>query len=83
MNPIINSIQNQQTQNLAQAYKQFASAGNPMNYFMSIAQCNPQLQPIVQMIRTGNSPESIARSMMQQRGINPDDFIRQIKGPTL
>jgi hypothetical protein len=54
-----------------------------MLYFMNMAQSNPQLQPIAQMIRTGNSPEAIARNIMKQRGINPDEFIKQIQGPVL
>mgnify|MGYP003532737616 CR=1 FL=1 len=82
MNPLFNAMQinplASQSQSLMEAYKNFQSIGNPMLAFQKMAQKNPQLQPIMQMLQNGANPETIARQLMEQRGINPDTFIRQL-----
>jgi hypothetical protein len=82
MNPLFNALNTTTSANnassLMQAYKTFLNAGNPMVVFKQMAIKNPQLQPILSVIESGGNPEQIARQMMAQRGINPDEFIKQL-----
>lgn len=82
-NPIFDMMKNQQfnnnTNQLSQIYKMFSS-GNPTAIFSQIAQKNPQLQPVLQLLNKGVNPEQIARQMMAERGINPETFLKQIIG---
>lgn len=59
---------------------QMMQSGNPMQVFQSLAQQNPQLQPVANMIRNGGNPQQIFFSMCQQRGINPQQFLSSITG---
>lgn len=77
-NSIYNSIQTTQMNGLGQIYSAMQS-NNPMQIFHSLAQGNPQLQPIVQMLQNGNNPETIFRALARQRGIDPNQFINNLK----
>lgn len=59
---------------------QMMQNGNPMQVFQQMAQSNPQLQPILNMLRNGGNPQQIFMNMCQQRGINPQQFINSITG---
>lgn len=82
MNPLFNALNTtpvaSNTSSLMEAYKMFSSMGNPMSVFKQMAIKNSQLQPILKAIESGGNPELIARQLMSQRGINPDEFIRQL-----
>lgn len=60
-------------------YQMIASSRNPIATFQQIASNNPQLQPIAQMLQYGASPEQVFRQVCQQRNVNPEEFINQIK----
>ena len=60
------------------AYQVLTTAKNPMQAFYQIAQQNPNLQPIVNLLNNGANPQQLFVSMCQQRGINPNEFIRNI-----
>ena len=75
LNPINNNANIGAIQN---AYNILANARNPMQAFQQIVMNNPQLQPIMNMLRNGANPQQLFNSMCQQRGINPNDFIRSI-----
>lgn len=76
----LNPINNMNMGAIQNVYQMFANAQNPMQVFQQMAQRNPQLQPIVQALRNGGNPQQIFNNMCQQRGINPNDFIRSITG---
>lgn len=84
-NPLFNSLNqsfntnqiNPNMDSLKQAYQMFKNSKNPRVLMQMMAQRNPQLQPMIQMLNNGGNPEQIFRSMAQQRGINPDEFIKQ------
>ena len=79
MNPIFNATNVQPLQyNINQLYKLFCSKGNPMQLFMMIAGNNPQMKPIVEMIKNGTNPEQLARQLLTQKVINPDDFVKSL-----
>ena len=51
-----------------------------MQAFHQIASQNPQMQPILQALQGGANPQQLFASLCQQRGINPQEFMRQITG---
>jgi hypothetical protein len=66
--------------NIQALYQAIMGGGNPMQAFQRIASQNPQLQPIMQAIRGGANPRQLFNTLCQQRGINPQEFMRQITG---
>ena len=82
-NPIFSMMNNQQfssnVNQLSQIYKMF-STGDPMTIFTRMAQRNPQLQPVLQLLSRGANPEQIARQLMAERGVNPEEFLKSIRG---
>lgn len=74
----LNPINNMNMGAIQNAYQMLANAQNPMQVFQQMAMQNPQLQPIMNMLRNGANPQQIFNSMCQQRGINPNEFIRSI-----
>lgn len=57
------------------AYDIFTHSKNPEEVFMKMADKNPQLQPIAQMIKSGGNPQQIFLNLCNQRGINPQQFL--------
>lgn len=53
---------------------------NPMAMLESMAAQNPAMQPVMQALRSGMSPQQVFQSLCQQRGINPQEFLRQLTG---
>ena len=84
MNPLNNNMkmisQNPNMAQYKQMYQMFKNAGNPIQMFTNMAQNNPQLKPILQAINSGTSPQQIFNSMCQQKGIDPNEFIKNITG---
>ena len=66
--------------NIKGIYQAMSQAKNPYQMFMNLAANNPQMQPIVKAMQNGGDPQQIFTSMCQQRGINPNDFIKKITG---
>lgn len=58
----------------------YRSMGNPMQMIQSMAMQNPRFQPILQALQGGANPQQLFNSLCQQRGINPQEFIRMITG---
>lgn len=65
---------------IRQAYDIFTHSKNPQEVFMKMAEKNPQLQPIAQMIQRGGNPQQLFFTLCQQRGINPQQFLNSITG---
>ncbi len=61
-------------------YQALINSKNPIQLFNTMAQTNPQLKPIVDMLNQGISPQNIFTSLCKQRGINPNEFLKQIQG---
>lgn len=62
------------------AYRMFSQSKNPMQLFMNMASKNPNMQPIMNMIQNGGNPQMVFNQLCQQRGINPQEFLRNITG---
>lgn len=60
--------------------QQVKGAQNPQAMLAQMLQNNPNTAAISQMLRGGNSLESIARQMAQQRGIDIEDLVNQLGG---
>lgn len=65
--------------NLQQMYKAMQS-GNPTQVFQMMAKNNPNMQPVLKLLDNGMDPKDIFYKMCQQRGINPDEFLKNITG---
>ena len=66
--------------NLKDIYKILSKSNNPMQVFQNIAQNNPRMAPIMDLLNKGYSPEQVFNAMCQQRGLNPQEFIKSITG---
>ena len=51
-----------------------------MQMFQQIAMKNPNMQPVLNMLNNGANPQQLFYQMCKQRGINPDEFIKNITG---
>lgn len=60
-------------------YQAFQNTKNPMALFQQMAQSNPQLQPIMNMLRQGMNPNQLFNQVCQQRGINPQELINMLR----
>ena len=59
-------------------YNMLVNSRNPIQLFNTMAQNNKQLKPIVDMLSKGIDPKDIFNSMCEQRGINPQEFLKSI-----
>lgn len=85
MNPLYNMVMgaaggggNNMLSFLISAYK---SGGNPMAVLQQLAQNNPNAQEFLSLIQ-GHTPqqmEQVCRNICQQRGINFDSALAQVK----
>lgn len=65
---------------LQNMYQSIFKSKNPMQAIQQMAANNPRFAQISNLMKQGRNPESIFREMAAQRGIDPDDFIRQLQG---
>ena len=66
--------------NIQTMYQAIAGSRNPMQAFQRIASQNPNMRPIMQALQGGANPQQLFNSLCQQRGVNPQEFLRQITG---
>ena len=71
---------NKNMTNFKSIYQALMNSKNPVQLFNTMAQNNPQLKPIANMLNQGMNPQSIFTTMCEQRGINPNEFIKQLQG---
>ena len=64
--------------NIQSLYRAVMGAKNPIQAFQRIASQNPYMQPILQALQGGADPQQLFASLCQQKGINPQEFMRQI-----
>lgn len=62
------------------AYQMLIQSKNPMQVFQQLARQNPNLQPVVGMLQQGMNPQQVFNTICQQKGINPNEFIKNITG---
>ena len=79
-NPFYSQYQTNQMSNYKNIYNMLINSNNPIQLFNTMAQNNRQLKPIADMLNKGVNPQSIFNSMCEQRGINPQEFLKNITG---
>ena len=80
MNNNLGNFSNINMAQIRQMYQMFKSGGDPIKMVQAMSSQNPQAQQVLQMLKSGNNPEQMFRTLCQQKGINPDEFIRSITG---
>lgn len=79
-NPNTGRTNNSSNQNLADIYKMLSTSNDPLRVFNNIVKNNPKMAPVLTLLNQGMPPEQIFNTMCQQRGIDPQEFIKSIKG---
>lgn len=84
-NPLISNMGSPQTginpqalQSIKQMMSAFKSMSNPQQALMQIAQQNPQINSVMQMLN-GRNPKDVFMEECQKRGIDPNTIINQLK----
>lgn len=54
------------------------AAKNPQQAFMQVAQQNPQLNSVMQMLN-GRNPQEVFYEECKKKGINPEDILSQLR----
>lgn len=83
-NPFYNQNNNssstqEPSQNMKDLYKMLTQSKNPMQIFTNIANNNPQMKPILNLLQNGYSPQQVFNMVCESRGINPQDFMSKLK----
>lgn len=56
------------------------NAGNPQAMLDQLANTNPQVRQVMDIVRaSGNDPKKAFYTLAEQRGVNPEDILRQLK----
>ena len=79
-NPFNQSVQYNNMANFRDIYQVLKNSSNPVQMFENMAKNNPNLQPIVNMLKNGMNPQDIFYGLCKQRGIDPQQFIKNITG---
>lgn len=61
-------------------YQMMSNAQNPNQLFSMLANQNPRMRPIAELLNKGANPQQVFESLCKQRGINPQEFLKQITG---
>lgn len=64
---------------IAQAYKQMKSGGNPAQIFQQVAGNNPQAAQIIQAINSGMPVSKLTDQALQQAGMTREQAVEQLK----
>ena len=65
---------------LQQIINMVSHSNNPMQLIQTMAQSNPQLQSILNLIQTSQkSPKDLFFEMAQQRGVDPQQILQMLQ----
>lgn len=73
-------MQNFNMNNFRAMYQTLSQAQNPTQMIQNMAAKNPSMKPILDLFNKGYSPEQVFNTLCKQRGINPQEFLKQITG---
>ena len=77
-NPFYQKITDTSVNNIRNMYQLFTQSRNPMELFTNMSVNNPQMRPIINLLNQGISPENLFKNLCQQKGINPNEFLKKI-----
>lgn len=63
-----------------QIYNMLKNSNDPNQLLNQMASQNPQLAQTINLIKSNGNYEQIFRSMCNERGINADEFIKNLNG---
>ena len=82
-NPLLQGINQGITQNLSQIKNMMnmvRNAGNPNAMLNQMIQNNPQLKQVMDYVnQNGGDPQQAFYKMAQEKGINPDEILNQLR----
>jgi hypothetical protein len=52
---------------------------NPVDVFKFLVKQKPELQPILNLLENGTSPQQVFIEMCSQRGVDSEQFIKQLQ----
>ena len=56
------------------------SANNPQAMINQLMQTNPQMKQVMDVVKaSGNDPKKAFYALAQQKGINPDEILNQLR----
>ena len=65
---------------IRQMIQMFRSAGNPQAMIGQLMQNNPQMKQIMDLIKAaGNDPKRAFYALAEQKGVDPDEILKQLK----
>lgn len=70
-----NPMNNNRIGQMKSIYDAFRNSNNPMALFQQLAMRNPQMQPILNMLKQGVNPNQLFEQVCRQRGINPQELM--------
>lgn len=76
----LNQTNLQLPNNIKQMMNMMRGSNNPTQLLSTLAQQNPQVRQIMEMVRNSNmSPKDLFYKMAKEKGVNPDDILNQLK----
>ena len=63
---------------MKQIFNMLKFSKNPEQLLNNLLQQNPQMAQTINLIRSNGNYEQVFRNMCKERGINADDFIKQM-----
>lgn len=80
-NPFFNNFNGGNGINMGQVkqiYNMLRCSNNPNQLLDQLVSKNPQMAQAVNLIKNNDNYEQVFRSMCQEKGINADEFIKQM-----
>lgn len=83
-NPMLQALKNSPVNNNLSQIKQMMnmvrSAGNPQSMLQSIAQNNPQMKQVMDIIgQSGGDPKAAFYKMAEEKGVDPEQILSMLR----
>lgn len=82
-NPMLQALRNTPNSNLNQIktmMNMVRSAGNPMAMLQNMAQTNPQLKQVMDIVNTsGGDPKAAFYKIAKEKGVNPEQVLSMLR----
>ena len=85
MNKLYQQLQPQEDASLnnlnriKQMMQMFKNSNNPQQLLTNMVSQNPQMKNVMQLVNnSGKNPKDLFYAMAKQRGVNPEDILRQL-----
>lgn len=82
-NPMLQALRNTPNNNLNQIKQMMnmvRSAGNPMAMLQNMAQTNPQLKQVMDVVNTsGGDPKAAFYKIAKEKGVNPEQVLSMLR----